>query len=142
MTGFLDSSSPMDKALVGALWRSERSKRINILIWIMLNGNLNMVGILRRKSAYKWLLPSICFLCYKAGESLNHLLFECVYASSCWFKPFHIFYIHWVFSNIFKDNVLQVLTRIWLELYLLSFWLLVQPLINRHLGVVYHSTVT
>lgn len=40
---------------------------------------------------------------------MQHLLFEWCYAKNCWFHLFDFFNLKWVFGNVFRDNVLQIL---------------------------------
>lgn len=45
----LASSTPIYSDLFSAIWKSKSPKRINILIWIILNGSLNTFEVLQRK---------------------------------------------------------------------------------------------
>lgn len=63
------SSPSIEKFLFQALWKSKSPKRINILIWIMIFGNLNTTNILQRKMANHALMPSIC---HYAARMKNH----------------------------------------------------------------------
>ena len=53
------------------------------------------------------LMTSICLLCGPSSKSLNHLLFYCSYALSCWHKIFGSFNIL-SFSQINQYNLLQL----------------------------------
>lgn len=64
----------MDKMLYQAVWKSKSPKRINILVWIMINGNLNSLEVLKKKLPTYYLMPSICPLYCKNCESLPFVL--------------------------------------------------------------------
>ena len=107
LTKFLNASSPLDKHIHQAHWKSKSPKRINILVWIMLFGTLNCAATLQQELQAHALSP-ICPLCHAAAEDLQHLIFVCPYSSACWWKWFSFFQISWVFSSCFKDNILSV----------------------------------
>lgn len=72
---FLEILSLIDKKLFNALWKSKCPRRVNILVWIMLNGNLDSADVLQKKLPNQLLCPSICPLCCDVGESMNHIFF-------------------------------------------------------------------
>ena len=41
-------------------------------------------------------------------EDLQHLFLKC-YARKCWLRLFDLFNLSWVFGNVFRENVLQIL---------------------------------
>jgi len=73
----------------------------------MLFGNLNCALVLQRKLPS--LSPHVCPLCVNNMESIQHLLFDCVFASKCWFRLIQAFNFCWVFYHVFKNNVSQIL---------------------------------
>lgn len=92
----LNFSSSMDELFYAALWKSKSPRKINILIWIMLNGSLNTSEILQKKiSNSSTLLPTVCPLCLHDGECLNHVFFLCSYSRWCWFNLFQSFRFKW-----------------------------------------------
>lgn len=97
LTRKLALGSQLNQDLFWALWKSKSPKRVNILIWIMLNGYLNSSDILQKKMPFANLMPSVCISCYKEGDYLYHIFFGCEYSRKCWFKLFFIFNVNWVF---------------------------------------------
>lgn len=43
------------------------------------------------------------------GEVINHVFFGCLSSMMCWYKLLSLSKVQWVFSNVLKDNVLQLL---------------------------------
>lgn len=76
------------------------------MVCLMLFGSLNCVAVLQRKLPFHCLSPHICPLCLK--EELQHLFFECSYASKCWHWLFGFFNVCWVFGGEFSSNLLQI----------------------------------
>ena len=105
----LSTSSTLESSLYKRLWKSNSPKRINISIWIMLFGNLNCASVLQRKNSSHALSPHACPLCVNNMESIQHLLFDCVFASKCWFHLLQAFNFCWVFDHVLKNNVSQIL---------------------------------
>lgn len=64
------AASPVSKALFSPLWKSNCPKKIDILMWIMINSSLNTTNVMQRKL-------SSFLLCGSSSESLNHSLFNC-----------------------------------------------------------------
>ena len=54
------------------------------------------------------LLPHAYPFCVGNMENIQHLLFDCGFASKCWFRLLQSFNICWAFDHDFK-NVTQVL---------------------------------
>lgn len=120
---------PMDKVVFKALWKSKSPRQVNILTWIMNFGTLNCSSTLQRKlpshylSPYifegncqsHYLSPYICPLCLADHEDSQHLFLECHYSKSCWWWLFSIFNILWVFGEVFRDNVVQLLVGPYLK---------------------------
>lgn len=72
---------------------------------------------LQRKLCSHYLFPSICPLCMAAHEDLKHLFLSVVIprlaGGSCY--AFFFFSIQWVFDEVFKDNVDQLLVGPYLK---------------------------
>ena len=101
------TSSPLESSLYKRLWKSNSPRRISISIWIMLFGNLNCALVLQRKLPS--LSPHVCSLCVNNMESIQHLLFDCVYdlnVGSAFSK--HSIFVGF-FYHAFKNNVSQIL---------------------------------
>ena len=105
----LSLASPLENQVEKALWTSKSHRKANILVWIMLYGLLNCASVMQRKLPSHCLSPSICPLCTADSEGLQHLFFTCGLAEKCWHRLFACFNLSWAFSNIFGNNVLQIL---------------------------------
>lgn len=105
LTQNLASSSPLEKELFSAIWKSKSPKRINILLWIMINGSFNTSEILQKKLPSNCIMTSVCSLCFRDEDSLDHVFVDCSFARFCRFKLFEVFYLQWVFSNVFRSNI-------------------------------------
>lgn len=79
LTVHLASSSNLDGNIFNAIGKTKIPRKKNILVWIMLNENLNSADVLHKKLPSQSLVPSVSPLCYKARVSLSHILFECVF---------------------------------------------------------------
>ena len=71
--------------------------------------NLNYTSVLQRKLPSHALSSHICPLCLDDQEDIQHLLFDYVYATNCWFRLPQTFNICWVFDRDFKKNVVQII---------------------------------
>lgn len=100
LSNHLNCSPSTYKLIYAALWKSKSPRKINIPIWIMINGSLNTSQILQKKLPKKSLLPSVCPLCLEDGECLK-----------------------WVFTNCFRDNVLQTVVRPSMSLNAYLLWI-------------------
>lgn len=96
----LSPSLPLDKLLFKALWKTKSPRRVNILLWVTVFGQLNYSSILQRKLPSHSLSPSICPMCEAAKEDLQHLFFECSFVVQCWWHLFSFFKIAWVFGML------------------------------------------
>lgn len=105
----LSKTSPIGKLLEDSLWKSKSPRRVNITVWIKLEGLLNCASMVQSKLPAHFLSPHICHLCLADQEDLQHLFFSCKYARNCWFCLFEHFNLSWVFGNKFKENVLHLL---------------------------------
>lgn len=112
LSNHLSTISPLDTQLGKALWKSSSPRRVNILVWNMLVGHLNGSLVMQQKLPTHCLSPSICPLCLAESEDLQHIFyifFDCHFSKHCWEYLFPIFNTSWVFGNVFRQNVLQVL---------------------------------
>lgn len=63
LSRYLENGHKLPKKLLTALWKTGGPKKINVLSWILLFGNLNTSDILQKKQASWHLQPSLCILC-------------------------------------------------------------------------------
>lgn len=83
LTAHLSPSSPLNKSLYKALWKTKSPRRVNVVQWIMIFGLLNCSYVMQGKFPSSCLSPSIS-LCKKEGKELQHLFFACTYSANCW----------------------------------------------------------
>lgn len=60
--------SPFSRSTRVAIRKTKSPRRVNILIWIMPIGSLNVSSVLQYKMPSSWLSPSICPWCHQHGE--------------------------------------------------------------------------
>jgi hypothetical protein len=76
-----------------SVWRVKVPPKVAFFIWLAAHGkNLTIDNLHRRKI---WVLDW-CLMCKRAGESVDHLLLHCEYASELWSFIFCIVGMHWV----------------------------------------------
>lgn len=66
---------------ISQLWKLKIPLRIKIFMWLASKNRVLTTDTLSKRG---WQEPSICALCHRNGENLEHLLFECTYAKSLW----------------------------------------------------------
>ena len=90
LTHHLSPPSPLDKSLYKAIWKSSSPRRVNILIWILMVGNLDVSSAIQHELPNSHLSPSICLLYLQNKEDPQHLFIFCKYSANCWEKLFKI----------------------------------------------------
>lgn len=100
LTIHLSPSSPMDKMINKALWKCNSPRRVNIFVWIMLVGHLNVSSALQKKLLSSSLSPSIFPLRLQHEEDSQHLFFSCKYSANCWEILLLKFNLYWVFGGV------------------------------------------
>ncbi|XP_038903695.1 uncharacterized protein LOC120090219 [Benincasa hispida] len=103
--------SPLEKPIFSTIWKTKSPRRVNILIWIMLFGQLNVAEVLQKKQPTPSLSPTVCPFCLHHSEVSLHLFFTCPYSSWCWNKLLCFFNLPLTLCNDFKSNVFQLLAR-------------------------------
>ena len=83
-----------------SIWWVKVPPKVAFFIWLAAHGkNLTIDNLRRRKvCVLDW-----CFMCKKAGESVDHLLLHCDYARELWSFIFCIVGLHWVMSGKVSD---------------------------------------
>ena len=76
-----------------SVWRVKVPPKVAFFTWLAAHGkNLTIDNLRRRKI---WVLDW-CFMCKRAGESVDHLLLHCAYASELWSFIFCMVGLQWV----------------------------------------------
>ena len=76
-----------------SVWRVKVPPKVAFFVWLAAHGKNLTIDNLRRRRI--WVLDW-CFMCKRAGESVDHLLLHCEYARELWSFIFCIMGIHWV----------------------------------------------
>ena len=75
-----------------SIWQSRVPHKVAVFIWLVAHGKILTLDNLRLRRL--WVLDW-CYLCKKAGESVNHLMIHCEYAQELWSMIFCIFGVSW-----------------------------------------------
>jgi mannosylglycoprotein endo-beta-mannosidase len=76
-----------------SVWRSSCPLRVSFFVWEASHGRSLTIDNLRRRGL---ILADWCFLCRCGGESVDHVLLHCPYASGLWFHVLKILNFQWV----------------------------------------------
>ncbi len=63
------------------LWNIKIPQRVKLFLWLAVRNRLPTTDFLTKRG---WTGPSICYLCNRAEEGLEHLLFNCSYSHLVW----------------------------------------------------------
>lgn len=88
--------SPIGESVFLILWRIKVSRKVRFFTWQVLRGRGNMKDRLSRK------LPSLvgsfyCIFCRKVEEDIDHILWQCEFATSVWerfIQTFGLLFVH------------------------------------------------
>lgn len=81
------------------IWYLPVPLKIQFFMWVAISGNISTNDVLRRKG---FILPNICSLCKKDGESVNHILLHCPIYWVVWFGVLRDFGICWALPRDMK----------------------------------------
>uniref|UniRef100_A0A2N9FS98 Reverse transcriptase zinc-binding domain-containing protein n=1 Tax=Fagus sylvatica TaxID=28930 RepID=A0A2N9FS98_FAGSY len=76
-----------------SIWQNRVPHKVAFFTWLVAHGKILTIDNLRRRQicVLDW-----CFMCKRAGESVNHLMLHCEYAQELWSMIFCMFGISWV----------------------------------------------
>ena len=83
-----------------SIWQSRVPHKVAVFIWLVAHGKILTLDNLRLRRL--WVLDW-CYLCKKAGESVNHLMIHCEYAQELWSMIFCIFGVSWAMPQTAYD---------------------------------------
>jgi hypothetical protein len=83
-----------------SIWQSRVPHKVAFFTWLVAQGKILTLDNLRRRGL--WVLDW-CFMCKKAGESVNHLMIHCEYAQELWTMIFCLFGVSWVMPQTTYD---------------------------------------
>ncbi len=76
----------VDDNRVKHLWSIKIPPKVKIFLWIAARNRLLTADNLAKRG---WIGPSVCCLCGRASENLEHLFFQCSFASHVWNQILH-----------------------------------------------------
>ena len=76
-----------------SIWQNRVPHKVAFFTWLVAHGKILTIDNLCRRRI--WVLDW-CFMCKRAGESVNHLMLHCEYAQELWSMIFCMFGISWV----------------------------------------------
>jgi hypothetical protein len=83
-----------------SIWQSRVPHKVAVFIWLVAHGKILTLDNLHLRRL--WVLDW-CYLCKKAGESVNHLMIHCEYAQELWSMIFCIFGVSWAMPQTAYD---------------------------------------
>jgi hypothetical protein len=75
-----------------SIWQSRVPHKVAVFSWLVAQGKILTLDNLHRRGF--WVLDW-CFMCKRAGESVNHLMIHCEYAQELWSMIFCLFGVSW-----------------------------------------------
>jgi hypothetical protein len=89
-----------------SIWRVKVPLKVALFAWTAALGKILTIDNLCRRMV---VVIDWCFMCKKAGETVDHLLIHCDYARELWSLVFSLFGVSWVIPHI----VLELLACWW-----------------------------
>lgn len=71
-------------SLIDSIWNDCTPKKVRVFLWSLAHREVNTHDLLQRRCVSWVLSPSVCLLCLKIAESLEHLLIHCPFTSLAW----------------------------------------------------------
>lgn len=83
-----DAPLSLKSSLIAAIWNFEIPKKVKVFLWSLVYRSLNTQDYLQKKCKNWTIPPSVCSMCNRDGESLDHLFIHCPFVAkvgiSCW----------------------------------------------------------
>ena len=97
--------------LVNLIWKPKIPRKTKFFLWSLPYRSLNTQDKLQRKFPNCNLSPSMCPLCQKEAETLDHIFLLCEFASKGWNRIFYIFGLDGCLPLQIDDWMMEGLNR-------------------------------
>ena len=77
--------------LICHIWKTKIPKKVKFFLWSLAYRSLNTHEKLQKKFQYTMLSPSMCRLCFKEEETLDHLFLHSLFTRKAWNTLFRTF---------------------------------------------------
>jgi len=78
-----------------SIWKVKVPSRVAFFVWTTTLGKILILDNLRKKTI---IVMEWCYMCKTCGESIDHLLLQCMVATELWNTILQLFGVVWVMS--------------------------------------------
>ena len=82
---------------------------MKFFLWLLAYRSLNIHEKIQKKFQHTMLNPSMCCLCFKDEETLDHLFLHCTFTRKVWYTLFKIFDVEVCLPSKINSWMLEVL---------------------------------